>query len=150
MNKPTLFAGVCLLANSSVVTAADWMNEGNRQMASGDVQAASVAYASAAQANPFDAVALNNQAVALSAKGDYATATQLLVRAVRLAPGRKDIAANLDAVRSQAARRDGDSYQPYAGSADLRLYPERLPPEPPNLWLSSEKTASGAKSPTGK
>lgn len=151
IGKTHFFVATIALVAACEAGAEDWMREGGRQMASGDIQSAAATYAAASQANPFDPVALNNQAVALAAKGDLNSAMVLLKRAVRLAPGRKDIAANLEAVRSQLEQGDSYAVRGYADSSDLQLYPDRLPPEPPKLWLTSGATVQGraAKQATG-
>lgn len=49
--------------------------------------------------NPFNAVAANNLALAYAAVGNYRAALELLEKAVKLAPKRQDINANLTRVR---------------------------------------------------
>lgn len=87
--------------------------------------------------NPFDPIALNNIAVAEAARGRYQQALTLLQRAVKLAPARADIAANLASMRQWLAQSEGQ--------AALGLQPQRLQlpyqesavaPVPP-LWRPS-------------
>lgn len=87
--------------------------------------------------NPFDPIALNNMAVAEAANGRYQQALSLLQRAVKLAPARADIAANLANIRQWLAQAEGQ--------AALGLEPQRLQlpyqesaavPVPP-LWSTS-------------
>jgi hypothetical protein len=87
--------------------------------------------------NPFDPIALNNIAVAEAARGRYQQALTLLQRAVKLAPARADIAANLASMRQWLAQAEGQ--------AALGLQPQRLQlpyqesavaPVPP-LWRST-------------
>jgi Flp pilus assembly protein TadD len=95
----TLIVASATLLLSTQVSAADLQAEGRVHLAEGDAAAASKKFAEAAKVNPFDASALNNQAVSLAAQGDYENALNLLERAVRLNPERRDIATNLTSMR---------------------------------------------------
>jgi Flp pilus assembly protein TadD len=80
--------------------------------------------------NPYDAVALNNLAVARARNAEVFSAMDLLDRAVRLAPEHPVIVSNRDVLRDWIARRIT------AGRTKLELAPargQRLP-EPPALW----------------
>lgn len=131
--KLTLIAA-CLLAPLTGL-AADPQTDGRALLAQGDSSSAAKKFGEAAQSNPFDASALNNQAVALAAQGDNEKALQLLERAVKLAPNRTDIAANLNELRSWTNRNNpaaiGRGKMPV-----MNVYPAQtqLPPEPPPLW----------------
>ncbi|HEY1076611.1 MAG TPA: hypothetical protein VGE51_07965 [Fontimonas sp.] len=80
--------------------------------------------------NPYDAVALNNLAVARARSGEVFSALDLLDRAARLAAEQPTIAANRDALRDWIARRiDADRQQIIVlDGATPRL------PAPPALW----------------
>ncbi|MFZ6656891.1 tetratricopeptide repeat protein [Undibacterium sp. TJN19] len=127
--------GTMLLLPVSVF-AQDPNAEGRNFLAEGNNSAASKKFAEAAKVNPFDASALNNQAVALAAQGDTEKALNLLERANRLAPNRADIAANLTELRNWMNRNNPQIQAPqrklpigaaYQGQGDI-------PPEPPPLW----------------
>jgi tetratricopeptide (TPR) repeat protein len=89
-----------------------------------------------APVNPFDPVALNNLAVAKADAYQYQEALKLLERAVRLAPDRNDIAANLDQLKTWV-----NTYGIPTGEIRQQLMnaefstPGRdIPPPPPALW----------------
>ncbi|MBC3936467.1 tetratricopeptide repeat protein [Undibacterium rugosum] len=124
-----------LLSLSPVLFAADLQTEGRQLLSQGDAAAASKKFAEAAKVNPFDASALNNQAVALSAQGDYEKALGLLERAVRLAPARADIATNLNEMRAWVTRHAPQIKLKEAPPPIMNVYPDTdIPPEPPALW----------------
>ncbi|MFZ6709722.1 tetratricopeptide repeat protein [Undibacterium sp. TC9W] len=132
----SLFAGLSTLSFVANVYAQDPNAEGRNFLAEGNNNAASKKFAEAAKINPFDASALNNQAVALAAQGDNEKALNLLERANRLAPNRADIAANLNELRNwmnrntpqvAAVQRKGPVPGAYPNQGDI-------PPEPPPLW----------------
>lgn len=80
--------------------------------------------------NPYDAVALNNLAVARARSGEVFSALDLLDRAARLAIDNPTIATNRDALRDWIARRiDADRQQ----IVMLDGSTPRLP-APPALW----------------
>ena len=119
-----------------LVSAADLQTEGRIHLSEGDNLAASNKFAEAAKLNPFDASALNNEAVAVAAQGNYEKALNLLERAARLSPNRTDIATNLNEMRKWVAR-----YAPQiklkeeVSSPVMNVYPSGdIPPEPPALW----------------
>jgi Flp pilus assembly protein TadD len=108
---------------------------GRTSMAEGDFSLASKNFAEAVSTNPFDAVALNNFAVASAAQGNLQKAMGLLERATRLAPTRADIAANLTQLRAVVAR-SGTMLLVQNRSPIVNVYPNKgdVPPEPPPLW----------------
>lgn len=90
--------------------------------------------AETAAINPFDPIALNNLAVAEAARGRYQQASSLLQRAVKLAPARADIAANLSSLQRWLAQVEGQA------ALGMPPQPLQLPfqesgvPEVPPLW----------------
>lgn len=117
------------------VNAADLQSEGRVHLAEGDAAAASKKFAEAAKVNPFDASALNNQAVSLAAQGDYENALNLLERAARLNPERRDIATNLVSMRQWMGRNVPQVKLKEQSKPIMNVYPEGdIPPEPPALW----------------
>lgn len=131
---PYFLLTLCMLG-SGAAGAADLQSEGRVLMSEGETSAASKKFAEAARINPFDASALNNQAVAYAAQGENEKALNLLERAVKLAPNRNDIAANLSEMRNWVAR-----YAPQIKLKEplqpvINVYPQAdIPPEPPALW----------------
>lgn len=108
----------------------------------GEHAAASAQWAARLQVNPFDPADLNNLAVAKAANGDFQSARELLQRAVRLAPEREDIAANL-ARLADWMDRQRDGIAPLSGHPALREPGARVvPPEPPALWPRRVQAAS--------
>jgi hypothetical protein len=97
--------------------------------------------AETAAINPFDPIALNNLAVMEASKGRYQQAASLLQRAVRLAPARADIAANLSNLQRWLALAEGQA------ALGLQPQPLQLPyqeagvPEVPPLWMAPPATA---------
>lgn len=132
LNLNILAAGLLL---PLAALAADPHSDGRTFMAQGDSNSAAKKFGEAAQINPFDASALNNQAVALAAQGDNEKAMQLLERAARLAPNRADIAANLNELRSWLNRNNPASLSQKKMPV-MNAYPAsgQVPPEPPPLW----------------
>lgn len=105
-----------------------------QQFSQGQHAAAAAQWAARLEVNPFDPADLNNLAVAKAANGDYQSARELLQRAVRLAPEREDIAANL-ARLADWMDRQRDGIAPPSGHPALREPGARVvPPEPPALW----------------
>lgn len=144
--KQVLFLIACwpLLSYSQ---GRDPMQYGRAYLAEGDNVASAQSYAEALRINPFDPVALNNLAVARAAGGDYQSARDLLVRAVRLAPGREDIRANMDSLHSWMESYNGVSLP---ANRLMLATPRRAAvlPEPPPLWSKpgsavNDSTAAG-------
>lgn len=79
--------------------------------------------------NPFDAIALNNEAVKMSRDGNQLDAVQLLLRAHRLAPDNKAIDRNYRELSDWMAKRTFPSQ-----TLDLGKEPREILPEPPPLW----------------
>jgi hypothetical protein len=84
--------------------------------------------------NPFDPIALNNQAVAEAARGRYQQAASLLQRAVKLAPARADIAANLLSLQRWMAQVEGQAALGMEPQPLQVPFPEAGVPEVPPLW----------------
>jgi len=84
--------------------------------------------------NPFDPIALNNLAVAEAAKGRYQQASSLLQRAVKLAPARADIAANLSNLQRWLAQVEGQQALGMPPQPLQLPYQETGVPEVPPLW----------------
>ncbi|MEB0137559.1 MULTISPECIES: tetratricopeptide repeat protein [unclassified Undibacterium] len=119
------------------VAAADLQSEGRVLLSQGDNLAASKKFSEAAKQNPFDGAALNNQALAYAAQGEYEQALALLERAVRVSPQRADIAANLQEMRQWIARHAPSVGMVAKSTPIINVYPDStndLPPEPPALW----------------
>lgn len=116
--------------------AADLQAEGRVLMSEGNTVEAGKKFAEAVRDNPFDASALNNQAVAAAAQGDYERALYLLERAARLSPNRPDIYTNLTEMRKWVARYAPEIKLKTEQSRPLiNTYPDAdIPPEPPALW----------------
>lgn len=94
--------------------------------------------------NPFDPIALNNQAVVEASRGRYQQALSLLQRAVKLAPARPDIAANLSSMQRWLAQAEGQAalgLQPQA--LQLPYQETGLQPVPP-LWRQPVSPAAPA------
>lgn len=125
-----------VLSASTSAHAQDPNVEGRNFLAEGNNSAASKKFAEAAKINPFDASALNNQAVALAAQGDNEKALNLLERANRLAPNRADITANLNELRNWMNRNSPQVAAVQRKSPVPGAYPNQgdIPPEPPPLW----------------
>lgn len=121
-----------LLLFSTVLFAGDLQRQGRDYLAGGETGKAAESFAAAVNINPFDAVALNNLAVAKAAQGDYQTALALLERASRLAPNRQDISSNLASLKGWL-----EGYGERGGPDTPDLGP--APPELPPLWKASGK-----------
>jgi tetratricopeptide (TPR) repeat protein len=104
--------------------------------------------AEAAAINPFDPIALNNLAVAEAARGRYQQASSLLQRAVKLAPARADIAANLSNLQRWLALAEGQAALGMPPQPLQLPYPEMGVPDLPPLWrtpgMPVAPTARGA------
>ena len=105
---------------------------GRQGMAEGDSSKAEINFERALEVNPFDAVALNNLAVAKAEQGQFHEATAMLERAAKLSPDNADVAANLARLRGYV--------QGYAIVGMEPLLPKSatgaLPAPPPPLWGS--------------
>lgn len=89
-----------------------------------------------AKLNPFDAVALNNLAVARAAQGEYQAALQLLERAAKLAPNRPDVVANLRNLRAWYDQ-GVPNYTARSVELDLPRVEGNVLPGIPPLWPQS-------------
>jgi tetratricopeptide (TPR) repeat protein len=129
--------GALLLALSAVAAMPALAQDAARareQFAQGEHAAAAAEWEARLEVNPFDPADLNNLAVAKAAQGDYPSARELLQRAVRLAPDREDIAANL-ARLADWMDRQRDGIAPAGAHPALREPGARVvPPEPPAPW----------------
>lgn len=99
--------------------------------------------AEAAAINPFDPIALNNLAVVEASRGRYQQAQSLLQRAVKLAPARADIAANLVSLQRWLAQAEGQTALGLTPQPLQLPYQEAGVPEVPPLW-SAPATPRGA------
>jgi tetratricopeptide (TPR) repeat protein len=90
--------------------------------------------AEAAAINPFDPIALNNLAVVEASRGRYQQAQSLLQRAVKLAPARADIAANLVSLQRWLAQAEGQTALGLTPQPLQLPYQESGVPEVPPLW----------------
>jgi tetratricopeptide (TPR) repeat protein len=90
--------------------------------------------AETAAINPFDPIALNNLAVTEAARGRYQQASSLLQRAVRLAPARADIAANLANLQRWLALAEGQAALGIQPQPLQLPYKEMGVPDLPPLW----------------
>jgi len=100
--------------------------------------------------NPFDPVALNNQAVAEAARGRYQHASSLLQRAVKLAPARADIASNLLSIQRWMAQAEGQvalGMEPQPLQLPL---PEAGVPDVPPLWAAPPAPLFGSVNAAGR
>jgi tetratricopeptide (TPR) repeat protein len=120
---------------TSAAWAADPQADGRTYMSQGDSVAAAKKFGEAVQINPFDAAALNNQAVAYATQGEYDKALQLLERANKISPDRTDIAANLKELRAWL-NRNNPQLSTSQKAPIMDTYPQagNVPPEPPALW----------------
>jgi hypothetical protein len=96
--------------------------------------------------NPFDPIALNNLAVTEAARGRYQQASSLLQRAVKLAPARADIAANLSNLQRWLAQVEGQAALGMQPQPLQLPYQETGVPEVPPLWVAP----GGLSQPTGR
>ena len=90
----------------------------------------------AASINPFDPIALNNLAVSEASRGRYQQALSLLQRAVKLAPARADIAANLTSMQRWLSQAEGQSALGMSPQPLQLPYQETGIPDVPALWMS--------------
>lgn len=96
-------------------------------MAGGDV-------AERVAVNPFDPIALNNLAIAEASRGRYQEALMLLQRAVKLAPARPDIAANLQSLQRWLVLAEGQASIGLHPQPLALPYQDSLVPDVPQLW----------------
>lgn len=85
--------------------------------------------------NPFDPIALNNLAVVEAGRGRYQQASSLLQRAVKLAPARADIAANLASLQRWLAQAEGQAALGMTPQPLQLPYQEAAVPDLPALWM---------------
>lgn len=116
---------------------------GMQGMAEGNTDQAELDFEKALEVNPFDAVALNNLAVAKAERGQFHEATALLERAVKLQPNNAEVAANLARLRGYV--------QGYAMAGVNPSLPKSangpLPPAPPSLWGTYSATPAYSAAP---
>jgi len=98
--------------------------------------------AQAAAINPFDPIALNNLAVVEASRGRYQQALSLLQRAVKLAPARADIAANLGSLQRWLALAEGQAAIGMTPQPLQLPYQESALPPVPSLWVSPAPAAA--------
>ncbi|MES2489861.1 MAG: hypothetical protein V4607_08710 [Pseudomonadota bacterium] len=91
--------------------------------------------------NPFDAIALNNEAIKMSRDGSQLEAVQLLLRAHRLAPDNKAIERNYRELSDWMAKRTSSNQQPL----DIDKAPRQVLPEPPPLWSNAAISGNGGR-----
>ena len=91
--------------------------------------------------NPFDPIALNNLAVLEASRGRYQQATSLLQRAVKLAPARADIAANLANLQRWLAQAEGQAALGLTPQPLQLPYQESGVPDVPPLWVAPSSTS---------
>lgn len=84
--------------------------------------------------NPFDPIALNNLAIAEASRGRYQEALMLLQRAVKLAPARPDIAANLQSLQRWLVLAEGQASIGLHPQPLALPYQDSLVPDVPQLW----------------
>lgn len=94
------------------------------------------ATASPLSINPFDPVALNNLAVVEASRGRYQQALSLLQRAVKLAPARADLAANLASLQKWLAQAQGQAALGLTPQPLQLPYQEPVVAPLPPLWSS--------------
>lgn len=130
--RPAVYA--TLVVGGLVPAFAQDAERARAQFAEGEHAAAAAEWEARLEVNPFDPADLNNLAVAKAAQGDFQGARELLQRAVRLAPEREDIAANL-ARLTDWMDRQRDGIAPPSAHPALREPGARVvPPEPPAPW----------------
>ena len=113
--------------------------EGRQGMAEGDPARAEFNFERALEVNPFDAVALNNLAVAKAESGQFYEAMSLLERAAKLTPDNSDVVANLARLRGYVQSYATAGVSP---GERARSFSGTLPPAPPALWARSERVYS--------
>lgn len=125
---------ICLSAPG--LLAQDWNDRAREDLFWGDSKRAEANLEQALEVNPFDAVALNNLAVAKAEQGDYHSSLALLERANELAPDNPDIQVNLARMRGWVMTYAGNEAEPQFGFGQLEEgLPQRgSPPRPPPVW----------------
>lgn len=111
---------------------------GRAGLAEGDPARAEFSYERALEVNPFDAVALNNLAVAKAENGQFYEAMALLERAAKLTPDNSDVVANLARLRGYVQSYATAGVGPTEATRTAS-YSGNLPPPPPALWARSER-----------
>ena len=96
---PVSAGELALVDEDQLIQSPDWVASGMQSMEKKDYAVAIRIYTQALKANPFNADAANNLAVAFAAVQEYEAALKLFEQAVRLAPKRRDIASNLNSMR---------------------------------------------------
>ena len=96
--------------------------------------------------NPFDPIALNNLAVVEAGRGRYQQASSLLQRAVKLAPARADIAANLSNLQRWLAQAEGQAALGMAPQPLQLPFQEAGVPDLPPLWVTPGQNSSVPRS----
>lgn len=119
------------LENSSTQSSSEAaLKQGKAYMKQGQYADAIEVYSMLLAKNPFSAVAANNLALAHAARGNYRVALNLLEQAARLAPNRKDIAANLTGVHEWMEKHpEAELYPHHQGN--VANYATLAPPK---LW----------------
>lgn len=108
-------------------------SQGRQGMAEGDPNRAEFNFERALEVNPFDAVALNNLAVAKAEGGQFYEAMSLLERAAKLTPDNSEVIANLARLRGYVQSYATAGVEP---SPTARTVSGNLPVAPPALWGS--------------
>lgn len=108
--------------------------QGRQGMAEGDPGRAEFNFERALEVNPFDAVALNNLAVAKAERGQFYEAMALLERAAKLTPDNSEVIANLARLRGYVQSYATAGVEP---STTAKSFNGALPPTPPPLWGGS-------------
>lgn len=130
-----LLAGV-VMSLAPCVYAEDWNDRAREDLFWGDSKRAEANLEQALEVNPFDAVALNNLAVAKAEQGDYHSSLALLERASELAPDNPDIQVNLARMRGWVMTYAGNEAEPQFGfgQQEAGSQQRRSPPRPPPAW----------------
>lgn len=105
--------------------------QGRQGMAEGDPTKAEFNFERALEVNPFDAVALNNLAVAKAERGQFYEAMGLLERAAKLSPDNSEVVANLARLRGYVQSYATAGVGPTEAT---KTFSGTLPPAPPSLW----------------
>ncbi|MES2682859.1 MAG: tetratricopeptide repeat protein [Pseudomonadota bacterium] len=111
--------------------------QGRQGMAEGDPTKAEFNFERALEVNPFDAVALNNLAVAKAERGQFYDAMAMLERAAKLAPDNSDIVANLARLRGYVQSYATAGVEASSATPVRNPAGSKLPPVPPPLWAGS-------------
>ena len=111
-----------------------YYGQGRQGMAEGDPSKAEFNFERALEVNPFDAVALNNLAVAKAERGQFYEAMSLLERAAKLTPDNSEVIANLARLRGYVQSYATAGVEP--ATAVAKTVSSTLPVAPPPLWGS--------------